>query len=185
LITAIALVAALAGTAVATPGPGERAISKAKVKRIVDKRIERAASGLSVADSAALGGKPASDYQLADEPGNVPPSEPYRVLNAPGQPQLVNNWTNFGGGFATAAFYKDPLGVVHLRGTIQGPTSGALAFTLPPGYRPAAVQTFAVNSPGEGGVDIAADGGVSPFCLGAGGSCAGISLSGITFRAEG
>ena len=104
LIAMIALVLALAGTGLAAGPPGERAVTKAKVKRIADKRIAKAAPGLTVADSAALGGRAAGDYQLSGEPGTVPTPEPYRVVGAAGQPQLVNAWTNFGGGWATAAF---------------------------------------------------------------------------------
>ena len=36
---------------------------------------------------------------------------------------LQNSFTNLGGDFATAAFYKDKMGIVHLRGTVERPGS--------------------------------------------------------------
>jgi hypothetical protein len=58
-------------------------------------------------------------------------------------------WTNFGGGLATAAFYKDQLGLVHLKGVVHGPGIFAIAspdripiFRLPTGYRPEAARIF-------------------------------------------
>lgn len=178
VIAMVALVLALGGTAVATRATHERAISKAQIKKLIDKRLAKAASRLTVADSAALGGRPASDYQLAG-------SEPYRIVGASGQPPLTGSWTNFGGGFATAAFYRDPIGIVHLRGVITGPTNGVTAFTLPPGYRPGAVESFAGNGGAGAGVDINANGEVSPYCPNPGPGCPFLSLSGISFRAEG
>src|SRR5690242_18300097 len=47
-------------------------------------------------------------------------SGPYRAIGAPGQPPFEGGWANFGFGDATAAFYKDQLGMVHLRGSITG-----------------------------------------------------------------
>ena len=45
---------------------------------------------------------------------------------------LWNDWENYGNGFATAAWYKDPLGVMHFRGMIKnGDTSaGTVLFSL-------------------------------------------------------
>ena len=77
---------------------------------------------------------------------------------------------------------KDPLGAVHLRGAITGPSS-ATAFTLPPGYRPGAVESFAANATAGAGVDINAAGEITPDCPAGAGSCPFISLSGISFRA--
>jgi hypothetical protein len=176
LVAMIALVLAVAGTAVATPGPFEK-LSKAKVKRIADKRISKAAPGLSVADSAALGGRPASAFT----------PEPERIVGESGQPQFTNGWSNYGSGWGVAAFYKDPFDVVHLRGMIGSSSPDTSAFTLPEGYRPPQDLQFA--SRGIGGdslskfasVTINADGTVIPGCVGS--NCARITLSGITFRA--
>jgi hypothetical protein len=176
LIAMIALVLAVAGSAVATPGPVEK-LSKSKVKRIADKRIKKAAPGLSVADSAALGGRPASAFQPEAE----------RFIGESGQPEFINGWSNYGSGWGTAAFYKDPFEVVHLRGSIGSSSPGTAAFTLPEGYRPAEDVSF--PSSGRGGdsqprissITVGADGSVYPVC--AGSNCSIVSLSGVTFRA--
>lgn len=180
LIATIALVLALAGSAVALPPPGLRAVSKAKVKKIADKRIAKAAPGLSVADSAALGGKPASAYSLE--------SEPFRLVGQADQPPFTNGWDNYGSGSEVAAFYKDPLGVVHLRGAIAASSTNTSAFTLPAGYRPGDDLGFAAagfsgsSVPVISRVDIQPNGEVFPRCTGS--NCSPISLDGITFRGE-
>lgn len=51
---------------------------------------------------------------------------------------LLNNWQDYGNGFATAATYLDPLGVMHFRGTISGGStaSGTILFNLLEEYAP-------------------------------------------------
>ena len=63
VVAALALVAALAGTAIAGPGAESSAINKKKVKKIASKQIKKAAPGLSVDNAENLGGAPAGDYQ--------------------------------------------------------------------------------------------------------------------------
>jgi len=58
-----------------------------------------------------------------------------RVIGSAGEPAFQNSWTNYGSGFANAAFRKDADGYVHLRGTIQGGAASSVIFTLPGGYR--------------------------------------------------
>jgi hypothetical protein len=81
------------------------------------------------------------------------PVAPWREIGAAGQPSFDCNsmipctWANYGGGYNTAAFYKDPVGIVHLKGLIKVIPQLATSyscdlpriFTLPAGYRPAAV----------------------------------------------
>jgi hypothetical protein len=63
IVAVVALVAALAGTAVAAnPTATSSAINKKKVKKIATKQINKAAPGLSVDNAAKLGGDPASSY---------------------------------------------------------------------------------------------------------------------------
>jgi hypothetical protein len=56
-------------------------------------------------------------------------------------------WANSGTTISTVAYYRDPLGVVHVKGSVKCPgTMGATPvpiFTLPAGYRPDAVRYFA------------------------------------------
>jgi hypothetical protein len=97
-------------------------------------------------------------------------------------PPLVNGWVNYGAfGLATAAYYKDALGIVHLRGTIKDGTIGQAAFTLPAGCRPAADVVFAVNSNGAyGAAHVTAAGAVVPAV----GATAQFMLDGVSFRGE-
>lgn len=175
VIAVLALVAALAGTALAGPDASTSALSKKKVRKIVTKL----APELSVADSAALGGQPPSAYASSA-------SEPWHEVGSPGEPVFQNGWRNFGEGFGTAAFYKDPVGVVHLKGFViedTDPSGGTTAFTLPPGYRPSQVMFPAVGAAGGRALIIAPDGRVAPGCSGGGGGCS-VPLDGVTFRAE-
>ena len=174
VVSVLALVAALAGVAVAQP-PERAALTKGKVKKLARQQIERLAPGLSVANAAARGGKPASAYASSDV-------EPFHEVGAPGEPLFQNGWSNFGSEVATAAFYKDPLGVVHLRGTLAGSPDGTVAFTLPPGYRPPASLTIPLAASAGGIAGIIPNGNVNLDCHGTG-ICSAAGLDGITFRA--
>lgn len=104
----------------------------------------------------------------------------FRKIGDTGQPGFLNSWVNFDGGWGPAAFWRDPLGIVHLRGLIKSGTVGQPAFNLPPGFRPAVNETFSVLSNGAlGRVDVLTDGSVSPMSPS---NNAYVSLSGITFR---
>ena len=80
----------------------------------------------------------------------------------------------------TAAFYKDPFGLVHLKGTVTG--GNGVIFVLPPGYRPTKVNTIPTlggeppSAPGY--IFIYPEGEVSAVPSGT-----QILLDGITFRA--
>jgi hypothetical protein len=79
-----------------------------------------------------------------DSTGFVRPgsSEAWHEVGAPGEPPFQNSWTNESAATeTTAAFYKDPLDVVHLKGIVIG-GAGAV-FTLPAGYRPSKVGCWA------------------------------------------
>jgi hypothetical protein len=110
------------------------------------------------------------------------------TLEAAGVLQPIREAT----GWLPAAFYKDPTGIVHLRGTVTGGTA-AFMFRLPPGYRPAAEKfiTFAVNCSGV----LCANGAGEAQIYGTGFEGLGLngavvvlashaSLNGIDFRAE-
>ena len=68
IVAALALVAALAGTAVAGPDAGTSALSKKKVKKIATKQINKLAPGLSVANADTLDGLHASAFLQASCP---------------------------------------------------------------------------------------------------------------------
>lgn len=98
-------------------------------------------------------------------------------------PALLNNWTNYGNGSNPAGYWKDSLGVVHLRGYVRNGTG--VIFTLPTGYRPANNEFFnamtynlTLNVQATGFVVVGSDGGVTAY----NGSNA-FMLDGLTFRA--
>lgn len=95
-------------------------------------------------------------------------------------PTLTNSWVNFGGGFQTAHYYKDPAGIVHLEGLIKSGTIGAAAFTLSSGFLPTANVAFPASSNSTiGQVEITTAGLVEPILPS---SNASVWLDGITFR---
>ena len=110
-------------------------------------------------------------------------------------------WTNYGAGYTTTAFYKDPFGVVHLKGLVKHGgepfAPNHIVFQLPEGYRPTTTHIFAtVGSTGDGWVvapgrvDVAPSGFVTividcndttPSVCSANGRSY-MSLDGISFR---
>ena len=105
-------------------------------------------------------------------------------------------WSNYGGGSSTAPYYRDPTGVVHLKGLVKlaagcsDPASSREIFYLPVGYRLAAGAIFEVasanaaatvfvkdpNSDSEGFSSVRWQAGGDPKVW--------ISLNNITFRCE-
>ena len=117
-----------------------------------------------------LNGKNSSAFAAAGVDG-------WREVGAVGEPAFEEGWTNYGSGYSTAAFYKDPWGVVHLKGLVKSGIffdSIARVFRLPVGYRPAGHRVFAtISNEAFARVDvIASDGRVRP---GAGGNTAWFS----------
>lgn len=100
-------------------------------------------------------------------------------------PTLVNSWGNVGAPSASAAYLKDPMGFVHLRGTVQNGSSGTTAFVLPAGYRPVATITYA-GSGNAGGEDrmISINSSGSVSLSWAEGASTIVSMDVATFLAE-
>ncbi len=128
-------------------------------------------SATSAGNAASLGGTSAAGFAKVD-------LEPVHVIGASGQPTFEFNCENFGNETATVGFYKDPFGVVHLRGYITKCAEDQLMFTLPSGFRPPADEFFATSTSNEtaGLVEVQSGGPVLIF----GGENA--TLSGIEFR---
>lgn len=104
----------------------------------------------------------------------------FRRVGATGQPAFENSWVAYGSGWGDPAFWKDPFGIVRLRGLAKSGTVGQPMFTLPPGFRPAVNETFPVISNSAiGRVDVQTDGKVIPQSPS---SDTWVSLSGIAFR---
>jgi DNA-binding beta-propeller fold protein YncE len=96
-------------------------------------------------------------------------------------PVFENGWVNYSGTYNDAGYFKDSVGVVHLRGLVKNGTIGQTIFTLPVGYRPAARGIFpSVSNSVPGRIDVLPDGRVIPLA----GNSVWLSLEGITFRAE-
>jgi hypothetical protein len=117
--------------------------------------------------------------------------EQWHQVGATNEPGFQNGWTNDGTfTTSTTAFYKDPWGVVHLKGLVKNGTVGSAIFALPCGYGTSERQihtTLSVNNVAR--VDIVpeecGDGRHSASVVPVTGSNAWISLDGITFRAAG
>lgn len=109
-------------------------------------------------------------------------------------PTLLNSWVNYGGAFADAAYRSEPGGVVRLRGLVKDGTAAAVIFTLPAAFRPANTLVFIVPGRTSGGtfdsarIDVQSDGdviGSTSAAITPGGTGAWLSLSDITFHADG
>ncbi len=149
---------------------------------------------------------------VAQEAHELPPAEDWHVVGQPGEPEFQGQWISIKeapeGAEApepSPAFYKDRLGIVHLRGLAVGKNEsfpGGVVFELPPGFRPATgiALTFpafceSAGGPTEGnceavgvygGGQIESPGGPVPAgSILTEGAVGEVYLSGISFRAEG
>jgi hypothetical protein len=183
VIACIALCLAIVGSAAAgtdTLSHKLDAKEKKQVKKIAKKQVKALAPGLSVANAQTLAGKSAGEFA-----GAV--SEPWHEVGAPGEPALENGYNEFPD--APVGFYKDPLGIVHLKGVLNAAASNVTAFTLPAGYRPGQVLRLpgVFSHAAVSGDEIASivrirpDGVIEPECFPA---CTPVGLDGISFRAE-
>jgi hypothetical protein len=95
-----------------------------------------------------------------------------------------SKWVNWGDSYNPAGYFKDSLGIVHLRGLVKSGEVGgnATIFTLPAGYRPKKreLRIVCTNADTSGRVDIETNGRVIPQ---GNINSVWVSLDGITFRA--
>lgn len=92
-----------------------------------------------------------------------------------------NSWVTYDVTYPPAGYYKDSLGVVHLRGMVKSGTINTSIFTLPVGYRPAFRLLFVnISASALGRLDINTSGTVVQVT----GTNTWVSLEGIAFRAE-
>lgn len=125
------------------------------------------------------------------------PPEPWHEVGTSGNPAfgLCNvvpdvAWENSRPGTdATVAFYRDPYGVVHLKGSVkcpgEAPTSGYTIFRLPPGYFPSNLQWFLVSADNAPATVVAEDHGASAdviYVHGNPGADGLVSLDGVSWR---
>ena len=113
---------------------------------------------------------------------------------------LPEEWGDFGAPYSPVSYFKDQLGIVHLRGIAKnlqsgfgqgggcqyeegGPATPGVLFRLPVGYRPAHEEAFVDDdSNGFGRVDVTPEGIVCSMVTTAASGFA--TLDGISFRAE-
>ena len=112
--------------------------------------------------------------------GQLPPVERPHIVGASGEVAFQNSWVNFGGTNASLSYYKDSLGIVHLKGTVKSGTVGTTIFTLPAGYRPQEAEIFVCSNNGAFGLTTVNPDGTVVQSGGA--SNVYHTLSGITFR---
>lgn len=95
-------------------------------------------------------------------------------------PTLINGWTNLE--YAEpSGYYKDPFGIVHVKGIVKGGAVGQPLFILPVGYRPMFLRRYAViANDAIGHIEVFNSGYVYLWL----GSNVWVSLDAITFRAE-
>ena len=106
----------------------------------------------------------------------------YVTVGGTGAPAFANSWVNWGAPYFNAAYWKDPLGFVHLRGVIQSGVVGSAAFTLPPGFRPAGTVLLAtISNNAIGRVEVANTGTVTPISPS---SNVWVSLDGLYYKAS-
>jgi hypothetical protein len=179
------------------------AVTTAKLRNeaVTAQKIKKGTLTGAQIDSSTLGPVPvAESANTATVASSLPPAEAWHEVGTPGEPGFLNNWENLGGVVPTAAFYKDNVGTVHLRGEVKAPTpafSDTVMFILPPGFRPTRGMDFAFTGYCVGGelcgtrfserIDVlGGDYGTVPEVSGAvdAGPTNLLSLNGITFRAE-
>jgi len=93
-----------------------------------------------------------------------------------------NGWVTYDAAYGPASYWKDSLGIVHLRGMVKNGGIGTTIFTLPVGFRPSNVTLLFVTicSGGIGRLDVVPDGQVRAIQ----GANPWFSIDGVTFRAE-
>lgn len=97
-----------------------------------------------------------------------------------------NSWIDYDTGtWYPGSYYKDSLGIVHLRGLVKNGTMGSNIFTLPAGYRPSKQILFSsLQNNASGRLDVTAGGGVVATAGLAGVSNAFVQLDNVHFKAE-
>ena len=172
LVAVIALVAALAGSAVALPGKNKVDKNDIKKGAVTKKAIKKGAVTKKALKSGAV-----TEGKLADAAvtaAKIGPHEAAHLVGAPGEPTVGTggdgdcDWHNASAadgvtGQAPAGFFKDQIGQVHLQGIAladdgtggdatctTSPTQldDGVVFTLPAGYTPATLQ-FVASAGGD------------------------------------
>ena len=169
IISLVALVAALTGSAFALPG--KNSIDKNDIKKNAVKSKQIKNGQVKKKDLAANSVNSAKIADGSVGPADLAKAEVTHIVGQPGEPQFLNGggndciWASFDailpaelqGAFEPAGFYKDNAGRVHLSGAAvasdgpdgdlhcgggNDPGNDSSVFILPPEYRPAKTQYF-------------------------------------------
>jgi hypothetical protein len=113
-------------------------------------------------------------------------SEAWREVGTAGNPGFLNNWGNNDGVRTSCAFFKDLVGVVHLKGVVKqsnGTAGQSAIFQLPAGYRPAKEGWYPVLKQGVlMRLEVQAGGNVNvPDAIPVNNW---VTLDGVSFRAD-
>ncbi|SCW43819.1 hypothetical protein SAMN04487970_100736 [Paenibacillus tianmuensis] len=144
-------------------------------------RAEYAGNIKSVVDTLAAG-----QSDMAARVGALEITRAQRVQSQWIKPTLLNGWVNYGdGAYTDAGYFKDELGIIHIRGLVKNGQLNASIFMLPLGYRPARAMVIPVATDGNGQLilgrlTIDFNGSVYHTLGGTG----WFSLDGISFLAE-
>jgi hypothetical protein len=168
--------------AITGPKIGAGAVTAAKV-------ADGSLTGAQI-DASTLGRVPSAEVaSLANRAGSadlaksLTPSEPWHQVGQAGEPKFSGSWSSVGTSYEPVSFYKDQLGIVHLKGPAAGGSGsgGEEIFRLPPGFRPAPSKflAFPVLCTCTGSLEISgSDGSVSVV------NATLVYLESISFKAE-
>ena len=109
------------------------------------------------------------------------PLDKMHYVGEDAEPAFEGSWANYGGGFAPAAFYRDPFRRVWLSGLVKdGGAAPTTIFILPPAYRPPdGRQLYIAEAQGAiGRIDVADTGEV----IHTAGTTGYVQLNGFSFR---
>src|SRR5579859_6036782 len=118
------------------------------LKNFLDTQPPRSMPGVIVGNLKVTGALDASAATVT-----WPGVQDFTVVGSQGAAPFTNSWVSWGAPYFPVGYWLDPLGFVHLRGTLKLGTVGSSAFTLPPGLRPSAnAGPFIVLSNGVAGL---------------------------------
>ena len=97
-------------------------------------------------------------------------------------PTMLNGWVNYDEAtYVKCGYYKDTLGIVHLRGFIKSGEINKTIFSLPPGYQPEALSYFPTSSVNTAGTITISSFTGDVICTH--GNNIWVTLDGISFKA--